>query len=182
MKVRSMNFTICAASSFLALSMGGCQDRDEAPSAPTPPVVGTWIRVYPAEGALDTLIIHADGTLSGGDAVFEPASFAYTHWRIGCRNSPEALAVGEGPVGKDRPLGTKRGLWCHPFWILGDTLLLADTRNTAFLRARPEGLGLTLTAWERPRGTFAVPEVGERVRVPPEPRDFRRVPEPAPTP
>ena len=167
MKVRPMNVTSWAVGAFLALSMGGCQAKDEAPGVPTPPVVGTWIRVFPTEGALDTLVIHADGTLTGGDAVFDSAGFAYTHWQIGCTNSPEALGVGEAPVGKDRPLGTKRRLWCHPFWIIGDTLLLADTKNTAFLRAPAREGGVAVTAWEKPRGIFAVPEMGESMRVAP---------------
>jgi hypothetical protein len=177
---KSNLFAFACCAGFAATSAGCTGDNPSEVS--TLPIVGTWIRVYPPEAALDTLIIHADGTLTGGDAVFEPASFAYTHWRIGCSANPGALAVGAGPVGKDRPLGTKRQVWCHPFWILGDTLLLADTKNTTFLRAPVQGGSTTVTAWERPRGNFAVPEIGESVRVAPPVRDFKRVPEPAPSP
>src|SRR5687767_5770548 len=90
-------FTCCAC---FALVLAGCKERDDASEVPTLPIVGTWIRVYPSEAVLDTLIVHANGTLTGGDAVFDSIGFAYTHWEVGSRYSDRHLCVGEGPVPK----------------------------------------------------------------------------------
>ena len=44
-----------------------CTAADEMPEPEVPPVVGTWIQVYPARGALDTLVLNRTGY--SGDSV-----------------------------------------------------------------------------------------------------------------
>lgn len=166
MRLSKPNLLAYAYCACVGTALAGCTGKKETSEPPTLPIVGTWIRVYPPEPVLDTLVFHANGTLKGGDAVFDSIGFAYTHWKIGSRYSDRHLCVGEGPVPEHR-VGENPERFCHPFWILGDTLLLSDTKNTAFLRAPPAPRGRTVTPWKEPRGTFALPKVVDSFRIAP---------------
>lgn len=140
----------------LTILLGACSTK-ESPQAPNnPSVVGTWIRVYPREKAPDTLVVLPGGRLDGSYAGFESLGFAYTSWKIGDKFMPGGLCVGDGLTDDDQRL-------CIGFWVVGDTLLFGDGKDTAFLRAPTRGR-LSVTLWEKPRGTLSAPVPADSVR------------------
>lgn len=116
-----------------ALALVGCTPKaHDASSAPS--LVGTWIRVFPPAGALDTLSLGADGSLSGSVAGLDSLGFNFSQWRIGDRLSPEAFCVGDG----------KQTL-CQGYRLSADTFALANGKHTVFVRLPADGH--VVTAW-----------------------------------
>ena len=85
--------------------------------APVPdlPLVGSWVRVYPPDGALDTLVLHANGAVAGSTRGLGTYDFKLARWKIGHKLMPGGLAVGDG---------TERAA-VMAYVVSGDTLWLA---------------------------------------------------------
>ncbi len=139
-------------------------DVEPAPAAASHPIAGTWVRVYPGEGAPDTLTLHAGGAVSGSGAGLDSTGLQYTNWKVGDVIMPGGFCIGEG----DQRNGKR--LWaCQGFLLTGDTLALANQRRTVFIRAAASAAPHVDTAWTGPRETIAAPRPGEGVKVvPPE--------------
>ena len=135
---------------------------ERAPAAAPPPIAGTWVRVYPREGAPDTLTLHAGGAVSGSGAGLDSTGLQYTHWKVGDPLMPGGFCIGEG----DQPNGQR--LWaCQGFLLTGDTLALANMKRTVFIRPATGGDRNTDTGWAGPRGAIPAPRPGEGVKVVP---------------
>lgn len=115
----------------LAVPTAGCTKETPAPSHP---VVGTWIRIFPSQGAPDTLRLLEDGSVLGSTAGLDPMPFRLIRWKIGDRLMPGGFCIGEGELAPDRRLWN-----CQGFAVIEDTLMLANQRRTVLLRARVEG-------------------------------------------
>lgn len=91
-------------------------------------VAGSWLQMYPARGAPDTLVVHADRTLSGSIAGLDALGIQHTHCSIEQPHMPEAFCFSTRPPhhGKQH---------CQLWLIEGDTLWLANVSGTTFLRS-----------------------------------------------
>jgi hypothetical protein len=134
-----------------------CSGEQRASTAAPSPLVGRWIRVYPPDGALDTLELHADGTASGPESGRYVGNYAPEKWMTEDELMPGGLCVGKGPQADG-----KRFWNCVGFRLAGDTLSLADGRQTVFLRAPTDGR-LVVTAWTSPGPEVHAPRVGDTV-------------------
>jgi hypothetical protein len=135
-----------------AVSAVGCSTPDAAKD-PDHPLAGTWIRVFPEEGALDTLVLHADGRASGSFAGLDPMAYEPDRWLLNNPLMPGGLCIGNSQ---------RRD--CQGYVLRGDTLLLANRRRTAFVR-RPAD-GAQLTPWKGPDNTAHAPRPGAAVSIP----------------
>jgi hypothetical protein len=137
----------------------GCSRGADRRTAAASNLVGRWIQVYPAEGALDTLILHADGTIGGSVAGFDSyGSRELTHWDLGTPLMPGGFCIGEGE-GKDK------FSHCQGFVIEGDTLWFANRRKSVFVRVPSDGRRIRLVAWDDPHRSVLAPEPAESVRA-----------------
>lgn len=144
---------------FLLLISVGCSRGAGRQAADATALIGHWIQVYPAEGALDTLILRADGTVRGSVSGFDPSgSHDLTHWNIGTPLMPGGFCIGEGK-GKDK------FSHCQGFLIEGDTLWFANRRSSVFVRIPADGRRLDLAAWDDPHRSVVAPEPAESVRA-----------------
>jgi len=115
----------------------GCSCHQEAREANAQfpdSLVGSWIRVYPAQAARDTMVIDPDGAASGAHSVISetPRSEEHsriTYWIVDQRFGPHDLCFGDG-----------WDSWCSNYELRGDTLALADGHNTVLIRAGSMGL------------------------------------------
>ncbi len=147
----------------LAFALGACEP---GPGTETMahPLVGKWVQVYPHRGALDTLVLQADGTARGSaKGLDSTAAFRITKWKIGDPLMPGGFCVGEG----DQPNGLR--LWtCQGFSLTGDTLALANVQQTVFLRVATSGPRAADSAWTKSLGADPVaPAPGDSVKVVP---------------
>ena len=138
----------------------------EAPAAdPAHPAVlaGRWIQVYPATGALDTMVLHDDGRVTGSTVGLGERSYPYVAWRIGADLMPGGFCIGE----EKATLYPKPQHSCQGYLLAGDTLWLANEQRTTYLRASDDGSGPMLTPWTSPRGDVRAPVAGDSVPRPP---------------
>ncbi len=145
----------------LALLAGlacACSADQRASAAAPSPLVGRWIRVYPPDGAPDTLELHADGTASGPESGQYVGDYAPEKWMLGHEFMPGGFCVGKGP----QPDG-KRYWSCAGFRLAGDTFSLADGRQTVYLRAPADGRRLVVTPWTSPGPEVHAPRAGDTV-------------------
>lgn len=138
-----------------AAALLGC-GPDSAP-APESPLAGSWIRVYPPDRALDTLVLHPAGQVDGSVRGFDSLGFPLTHWRIGSPVSPGALCVGDG----------KRQQVCQSFVLTADTLWLANGRRSVYLRVPADGHHTEFRVWQSPKGVAVPAAPGESAPAPP---------------
>lgn len=143
----------------LLLISVGCSRGAGPHSADATALIGRWIQVYPAEGALDTLILREDGTVRGSVSGFDPSgAHDITHWNIGTRLMPGGFCIGEG-AGKDK------FSYCQGFLIEGDTLWFANRRRSVFVRIPADGRRVDFAAWDDPHRSVFAPEPAESVRA-----------------
>ncbi|HET7623122.1 MAG TPA: hypothetical protein VFK39_14550 [Gemmatimonadaceae bacterium] len=136
-----------------------CSYEADRTAAGASKLSGRWIQVYPAEGALDTLILRAGGTVGGSVAGFDSyGSRELTHWHIGTQLMPGGFCIGEGE-GKDK------AALCQGFLIEGDTLWFANRRKSVFVRIPSDGRRITLAVWDDPHRSVSAPEPAETVRA-----------------
>ena len=146
--------TILVPALAVALSVA-CQDPEPPTDTdPAAEVAGTWIRMFPPEGAPDTLVLRADGTLHGSTAGLDSSPTAYERWWIGDRIMPGGLCFGEA---EPRPGHQDRASHCQGYRVSADTLWLANERRTAFLRAAAAVRAEEVVPWTNPRGGTAPP-------------------------
>lgn len=101
--------------------------------------VGAWTQVYPRAGAMEKLILDTGGGLRGSVAGLDSiGGRRATVWREGSPLSPDEFCIGDG-----------RQWLCQAFLISGDTLWLANGRNTTYLRANSGGSG-AIRPWSQP--------------------------------
>lgn len=96
-------------------------------------MLGTWVQVYPAAGALDQVTFRADSTFSikGSGAGLPFATdkpFSPTRWDINTGVIPGSLCVSEPPP--------KRTGLCQMMRVIGDTLRIGNEPGTTLLRIR----------------------------------------------
>ena len=152
---------------FAAVVVGGACQPEERPADPAHPtvLVGHWIQMYPATGALDTVRIHEDGGVSGSVAGFDnSAEMPHTYWRIGNRLMPGGFCIGEEKPSLTRPTPQRH---CQGYRLAGDTLWLANQNRTAFLRVPEYRSVSALAPWSSPLGEVGSPEAGDSVARPP---------------
>jgi hypothetical protein len=121
----------CALVAVLIACGGDEEPRPESRAFPDS-LVGVWVRVYPAAGGRDTLTLRDDGSASGlVSAVSAEPLEAILRWQVGSPwyYDPTTLCFRDARV-----------FSCTAFQLRGDTLALADRRQTVFLRAGAEGL------------------------------------------
>lgn len=138
----------------LAVALVGCSNS--ATPTPSAPLVGRWIRVYPPDRALDTLILTANGEILGSVIGFDSLGFRITRWKIGSPVQPGALCVGDG-----------KSQLCQGYVLTGDTLWLANGRKTVYLRLPAQPEHVTIEPWNSPKGIALPPAPGGRAVRPP---------------
>jgi hypothetical protein len=126
--------TLCV----VTVAVNGCREKRD-----TAPVIGQFVRVFPPEGAPDTLALHEDGSVSGSTAGLDSIDIARTHWKIDNETYPGLC------IGQDRPLEPR--FECVAYEVSGDTLWLGNERSTTFLRIRPGQPPLAVSPWQTPR-------------------------------
>lgn len=131
----------------LACLSVACRAEDaDVPNVDVPPVVGVWVQVYPEYGALDTLVLHADQTVTGSVAGLDQFGIDYTHWNINTPQVPDAFCVSIRPPHHGRQV-------CQAWEVEGDTLWLGDMSQSTFLRAESIAAALPGVPWSSPRRT-----------------------------
>lgn len=143
----------------LVLMVAAACAPEQKVAEPVSPLVGRWVRVYPTEGALDTLELRPDGSVSGSVAGLDSMHYAATRWQIGSDLMPGGFCIGAGR----QPNGLNR-MHCQGYLLRGDTLWLANQSRTAFLRPQADG---QLVAWTSNRGSADAPVPGDSVRAVP---------------
>jgi hypothetical protein len=127
-------------------------------------MLGEWIQVYPARGALDRLTLRADSTMSikgrGAGLSFDiDGPFHPTRWYIDTKRIDGNLCVAESP-----PSPTTV---CQMVRLLGDTLRIGNRKLTTLLRVR-DGTPVPTKAWSEPGfGGVMLPNGGTFRDVPP---------------
>ncbi len=151
----------CRSGAVLAITLAACSG-DQDPATAAPPLAGEWIRVYPPDGALDTLILHDDGRVGGSTAGLDSSAYRFIRWKVGDPLMPGGFCVGEGDRGG-------KHLWaCQGFRLVGDTLALANQNRTVFLRVPADGHVVASTPWASPSGEPPAPRPGDSVKaIPP---------------
>jgi hypothetical protein len=108
-------------------------------------VVGSWIQVFPGQGALEATTFLADGTIAGSVVGLETPIGPSTHWRIGHPLMPDGFCVGDS-----------RHWSCQAYALIGDTLWIANRTRTAYLRGG-RGRAGPQRPWDGPLRYVAAP-------------------------
>ncbi len=154
----------------IAVVLGSaCQgeERSPAPADPVHPavLVGHWIQVYPATGALDTVSLDDDGRVSRSVVGFDLHEvIPHTYWQIGAAVMPGGFCIGEEKPALTHPNPQRH---CQGYRLLGDTLWLANQNRTVFVRVPQDGRVLALAPWSSPRRAVSAPGAGDSVARPP---------------
>jgi hypothetical protein len=144
---------------FLAtVALASCDNNGAATvkrQAPPPaPLLGRWVQVFPEQGALESMVLSADGTADfrGSNALVQTltgqdsANIKLTKWFVGHRFMPGGLCI-----------GNDEQRWCVGWKISGDTLALANLRQSIFLRQQDGAPPVATVAWTQPHFTAAEP-------------------------
>jgi hypothetical protein len=115
--------------------------------------------VYPAQRALDTMVVSADGRLTFRFASAPPDTAVYTRWKLGSLLMPEGLCTGPDSV----PLHVT-SWFCRGYLLVGDTVWIAGRDHLTYLRARLGGAQDTIKPWATPHGNPKSPAVGAAAR------------------
>lgn len=162
----------------LATAIAGVRTHARVPTPPPPPrlpreLIGEWIQVYPAEGALSRVYLRSDSTLriAGSTTVFEsraefPDGLKPDHWYVDARISLGELCVGEK---------AKRRGDCYFVRLIADTLWFLERRWPVLVRAR-EGAPSLQAPWSDTRLPARVTPNSNSFRPPVSVRVFGRLP------
>lgn len=129
----------------------GCQSAAPDLTESRPPIVDTWVQVFPSANAMDTIRFLADGTLEGAtDRLMAPGMRRPpVHWSLGTPIMPDGLCVDADSA------DARRAHWyCRGYGLVGDTLWLAGGDQLTYLRLAATN-GTTLRAWRSPHGEVA---------------------------
>ena len=153
---------IRVASGLLVTVLGsaavGCSTRADAPAS-TPPIVGTWVQVYPKVGALDTVKFGMDSSLSGSTMHVATPLPSAGHWKIDAPVDPDQLCLGGDSLGARPPHWV-----CQAYRLNGDTLWLANGSETTFLRLHPND-SVPIGEWQKPHGSPSATAQGVDAKV-----------------
>ena len=147
----------------LAAFLAGCESAEHPQvKEASHPLVGRWVQVYPEAGALDTMILAADhsatlrrngqlaATLTGVDSI----DFDFKVWRTDYPLMPGGLCIGD--------LNRR---WCKGFRLVGDTLALANSKGSVFLRLPSNGEPVAFSPWKERYVPVESPAPGDSVRA-----------------
>ena len=141
----------------LVLCAISCDPAHEQ-ARPVSPLVGRWVQVFPALGALDTLWLREDGMVVGLAAGLDDTGYALERWKLGSTFMPGGLCLGEALSESDP---RQPQFLCQAFSISGDTLWLANRSQTVFLRYRPTDATRAIAPWPALTGAPIAPRPGE---------------------
>jgi hypothetical protein len=119
---------------------------------------GSWVQVWPAGGALDTLQLRSNGDVAGSVRALNLPFEYHEHltWRTDFAPMPGGLCIAEGPW-----TGGVRAIACDGFRIAGDTLLLVG--GARYMRFRPGQPAIA--AWSGSAGFALAPAPGDSVHA-----------------
>lgn len=147
------------ASGGLLLCVMSC-DPAHKPTQPVSPLVGRWVQVFPAHGALDTLWLRDDGMVVGVAAGLDDTGYSLERWKLGSTFMPGGLCLGEALSESDP---RQPQFLCQAFSISGDTLWLANRSQTVFLRYPQTDATHAIAPWPALIGAPIAPRPGEEV-------------------
>lgn len=147
----------CVLRYWMLLCTISCQSQTRM-EKPQSPLVGRWVQVFPARGALDTLVLRADGTIQGSADGLDDTEFPLERWRIGAPLMRDGLCLGEA---QQRSGARVPQFVCQAFVVTGDTMWLANRNHTVFLRYRTSDAVSAISPWPALIGAPLAPRPGQ---------------------
>ncbi len=116
-----------AAALAVIMIAASCAGDSSENAQPANPLVGEWVRINPPPSTADTLKLRADGSASGDGDGLESGMGRVARWKIGIEVMPDGFCWAE------------TSQWqCQAYLIRGDTLSLANARESRFVRVRKQ--------------------------------------------
>lgn len=129
----------------------GCQSATPDIAASRPAIIDTWVQVFPAANAMDTVRFLADGTIEGATRgpVWPGLRQNPIHWNLGTPLMPDGLCLDADSV------DARPAHWnCRGYRIAGDTLWLSGSPHATYLRLEAF-VDASPHAWASPHGVLA---------------------------